>query len=53
MNKINIHKIFPQEIPPLLPTFEEPERCKRGIIGIFIAIMGIASETFSAFIRQR
>ena len=40
------------QIKYLLAKFEEPKRCKRGIIGIlFKAIVGIALEAVSAFIR--
>ena len=49
-----IHYIFLEEILLLLPKFEEPERYKRGTIGIlFKAIVGIASEALLVFIRQR
>ena len=48
-----IHKISLEEKPLLLPRFEEPERHSRGIIGLFKAVVGIASEDVSAFIRQR
>ena len=52
-NKI-ITKIFLEKIPLLPPKCEEPKRYKRGIIRIiFKAIVDIASQAVSAFIRQR
>ena len=49
-----IQKIFLKVIPLLMPTFKEPKRCKRGILGmLFKAVVGIASKAASASIRQR
>ena len=48
-----IHKIILEDIPLLLPKFEEPRRHKREIVGIlFKAVVGIALWAFLAFVRQ-
>ena len=49
-----IHKKFLEKMPVLLPKYDEPNRCKEGIIGIlFKAIVVTALEAVSAFIKQR